>query len=221
MQVEFLRSQIKAAHVKLRGNKWSLRFKLFCLQLHFKSPAAYRFLLHSFSMPSVRTLRRFVNNSVGEIQPGFNDNLFHVVGLRVKSLSVLDRQCALVFDEVSLKRQLVYDENVDRILGYSDDGQLVTHALVFMVRGLNRKWKQAVAFFFTHSIESTDMLSHPIPLCVKRLHSVGLCVRCLVCDQGATNVVAIKKLGFSESAPKLQLSDIATPIYVIFMYLIW
>jgi hypothetical protein len=216
LQGEFFRSQILGKKCKRKGVRWSVKLKLFCLQLHFKSPAAYKFLMHSFMMPSVSTLYRFVNDTVGRMQPGFNENMFRVVGLRAKSLAHHDRQCALIFYEVSLKCQLVYDKNIDRIIGYTDDGKLATHALVFMVRGLHDKWKQAAAFFFTHCTVSADLLSTLVPVCVEKLRDVGLYVRCVVCDQGPTNIAALRKLGFSESTPKITLPTVSPPIYVIF-----
>ncbi len=45
IQSEFFRSQLQATQCKQRGVRWTVKFKLFCLQLHYKSPAAYRFLI--------------------------------------------------------------------------------------------------------------------------------------------------------------------------------
>ena len=76
-------------------------------------------------------LRKFVAGAVGRIDCGFTDVMFKLLSLRVGSLHVADRQCALVFDEISLKSQLTYDRNLDKIVGYTNKGEIATHSLVF------------------------------------------------------------------------------------------
>ena len=64
-----------------------------------------------------------------------------------------DKQCALIFDEMSLKCGLTYDSAMDCIEGFEDYGgirktqYIADHALVFMTRGLKNKWKQPVCYF--------------------------------------------------------------------------
>jgi hypothetical protein len=65
--------------------------------------------------------------------------MFRVVGLRVKALPLADRQCSLNFDKISLKCEPSYNKFLDKIVGYTDQGQIATRALVLMVRGLKQK----------------------------------------------------------------------------------
>ena len=162
------------------------------------------------------TLRKFINNAVGRLQTGFSDVMFRLLHLRVSDLPLCDRQCALVFDEMSLKQQLTFDKNWDKIVGYTEGGNLATHALVFMVRGLRTKWKQALAFFFTHNTIASSKLPHLIKDCVTKLFAIGLFVRCLVCDQGATNVAAVKQMGFSVDSPRVLIANLPHKVHVIF-----
>jgi hypothetical protein len=53
-------------------------------------------------------------------------------------------------------------------------------------------------------------------VCIDRLVEVGLYVRCIVCDQAATNVAALRQLGYSESRPELDLTGVINKVYVIF-----
>jgi len=129
--------------------RWSMKDKLFALQLRYKSAAAFRFVSRHLKLPSESTLRRFVSAAVGRVDSGFTCVMFKLLSLRVSGLPTCERQCALVFDDMSLSCLLSYDKNLDRVIGYADDGTIATHALVFMVRGIKTKWKQAVAFFFT------------------------------------------------------------------------
>jgi hypothetical protein len=97
---------------------------------------------------------------------------------------------------MSIKCQLTYDKNLDTIIGVTSDGFVATHILIFMIRGLNMKWKQAVSFHFTRNTVATSSLANYIKITVLQLNSIGLTVRCLVRDQGATNVAALQSLGF-------------------------
>jgi hypothetical protein len=66
-------------------------------------------------------------------------------------MSVDDRCCALLLNEMSLKRSLNYVKSVDRIAGFEDFGpgkrskKQATQALVLMVRGIKIGWKQPLA----------------------------------------------------------------------------
>jgi len=98
-------------------------------------------------------------------------------------------------------------------VGYTEDGEIATHALVFMIRGLYSKWKQAITFF-THNTVAAKKLSTLIQECITRLHRINLFVRCIVCDQAATNVAAVKILGFTKDSPYFTCLD--NTVYVIF-----
>ena len=216
LQSAFFCSQLTASQTTPKGYRWSLKEKLFFLQLHYRSPAAYRFMSQNFVTPSTSTLSKFVRGAVGRLSSGFSDLMLNMLRLRLTDLPLCDRQCAVVFDEMALKCQLTYDKYQDRLVGYTETGKLATHALVFMVRGLRSKWKQAFAFYFTHNTVAASMLAELITECVHKLVSIGLCIHCLVCDQGATNVAAVRQLGFSCECPFLHFVDVPNKVYVIF-----
>ncbi|KAF2880225.1 hypothetical protein ILUMI_25947, partial [Ignelater luminosus] len=62
----------------------------------------------------------------------------------------LDRYCALLFDEVALKPGLQYNRKLDMFEGFEDYGgserkaSFADHVLVFMLRGVCRKWKRPI-----------------------------------------------------------------------------
>jgi len=217
LQFDFFWTQLTASQTLAKGHRWTIKEKLFFLQLYYKSPTAYRFMSQNFVLPSVSILGKFVCSALGRLDSGFSDVMFSMVKFRLMDLSVSDRQCVVVFDEMALKCQLTYDKQQDRIVGYTANSMLATHALVFMVR-LHAKWKQAFAFFFTHNTVAASHLAELITECVCKLASIGLFVRCLVCDHGATNVAAVKKLGFSHesSSTFLQFEGVPHRVYVVF-----
>ena len=73
------------------------------------------------------------------IEPGFVENVFVALGQKVHVFGDTDWFVSLVFDEMSIKDGLVYNEMKDQIDGFEDFGHLgrtkyiANHATVFMV----------------------------------------------------------------------------------------
>jgi Transposase protein len=170
----------------------------------------------SLSLPTASTLRKFVSDAIGPIGEGFTKVMLNILRHRVAALQNRDHQCSLVLDEMSLKCNVTYNKHLDKLVGFANGGQLANEVLVFMVRGLAMKWKQAFAYFFTHNTVNTSNLARQITDCLQRLDGIGLCVRCIVCDQGPTNVSAMRQLGFAEKSPYIFVKDCQKKIYVIF-----
>lgn len=112
----------------------------------------------------------------------------------------IDRNCSLIFDEISLSEHLTFDRANDKVVGYVDLGplgrknEIANHALVFMVNGLHKSWKQPIAFFFTKDCIKSSELKSLIEYVIIKLEGAGLRILCTVCDQAATNRAAITLL---------------------------
>ena len=89
------------------------------------------------------------------IEPGFVENVFVALGQKVCIFGDTDRFVSLVFDEMSIKDGLVYNEMKDQIDGFEDFGHLgmtkyiANHDTVFVVQGLASKWKQPIGYFLS------------------------------------------------------------------------
>ena len=116
---------------------------------------------------------------------------------------------------MSLKQHLEYDRNYDTVYGMRN-GKLLNQALVIMVRGLSNKWKQPIAFFYNNSTVSTADLAFLLRETITIIQETGLHIRCIVCDQGATNIAALRLLGFSKNSPYFPNPSIDRKIHVIF-----
>ncbi|KAI4468043.1 e3 sumo-protein ligase [Holotrichia oblita] len=97
-------------------------------------------------------------------------------------------------------KRLQYNQSADCIDGFEDLGNgqrrpvFAEHALVFMARGIFRKWKQPISFYFTKSGMKSIELVLLIKDAVRSLLAVGFKVVATVCDQLATNTAAYKWL---------------------------
>ena len=189
--VSFIETQIRMSQRSKHGKRWTIKDKTLALSIFYHSRKAYRLLSKIFCLPSKSTLLRSLRKS--NLSPGFNDKIFSALELKVSSMSENSRQCALTFDEISLKSALQYNPQRDVIEGfehYGDSGQskyMATHALAFMVRGLATKWKQPVGYFLSAGPVTGKTLQSLTRTCIDKLTKIGLSVKVLICDQGSNN----------------------------------
>ncbi|KAJ3655946.1 hypothetical protein Zmor_015053 [Zophobas morio] len=180
------------------GKRYTKEMKLFALTMYKRSPRLYKYMQAHFELPSPRVLKRVLNGVV--FDTGFNNNLLQCLKVEVSRMHELDRYCTLMFDEIKLSSILHYEKYRQIIMGYEDLGYLgrfnknADHALVFMARGVRKRWKQPIAYFFTCKTIKTPHLKQIVVRCVQELRSIGLNVVTTVCDQGATNRGAMSQL---------------------------
>lgn len=68
-----------------------------------------------------------------------------------------DKVCGIVFDAISLKSGVFYNVSKDEFEGFEDLGQYgkseipAQYAMVFMAKGLGKKWKQPLGYFYFKS----------------------------------------------------------------------
>ncbi|KAI4455727.1 transposase protein [Holotrichia oblita] len=110
-----------------------------------------------------------------------------------------EKICMLLFDEMSLSSQLTYTYPLDIVQGFEDDGErrtqdIADHVQVFMLRGVFKKWKLPVAFNFSKSSTNAATIVKLYKDIVKKANAVGLKVIASVCDQGSTNMRAVRML---------------------------
>ena len=124
-----------------------------CLSLKLLSSASYSALRSSnlLVLPSERTLRDYTHLSQPGFHPGIDQQL--CIEAKIDSIPDFQKYICLVFDEVKVKEDLVYDKHSTSLLGFvkiedvndrfegkksSDTPKpnLATHVLTFMVSGI-------------------------------------------------------------------------------------
>ena len=77
---------------------------------------------------------------------------------------------------MSVKRSLSYERGHDIVEGFipGRGGKLVNYAIVFMVRGIVRKWKQAIAYFLSSSPMRGSHTKNHLLDCINRLQGTGV-----------------------------------------------
>ena len=142
----------------------------YCLSLATKSPACYEELRKSniLVLPSQRTLKDYRNS----IRPktGFHEVLGELKKLTDSYFDV-QRYIVLLFDEMKIMSNLVFDKVTGELIRYLDLGDpdinfavldkvddIAAHALVFFVRGVCTELKFSLAYFATNGITSYQLM---------------------------------------------------------------
>lgn len=100
---------------------------------------------------------------------------------------------------MQLSANITFNPRDDCFVGFNDFGgergrNVADHALVLMVCGIRKRWKQPLAYYFVHRTVSTAQLYVKIKDIIRNCRKIGLNVLCTVCDQGSTNRGAIRML---------------------------
>ncbi|KAJ8916400.1 hypothetical protein NQ315_014610 [Exocentrus adspersus] len=112
----------------------------------------------------------------------------------------MDKYCVVMFDEMAIEPSLTYIKSKDFVRGFQDNGEecrtseFCDKAMVFMARGVFKKWKQPISYYLNSGGMKTDMLVKAIKNVVRELRKTGLKIIGIVCDQGSSNRSAINKL---------------------------
>ncbi|GAB1860441.1 THAP-type domain-containing protein [Camponotus japonicus] len=132
--------------------------KQFALTLHFYSPKAYQYCRNiGLCLPNPSSLRNWTMSVNAE--PGFQRDVFSAL----KQLNDEDRDCNLVFDSMAIRKQVMWDKQCQKYIGYCNYGNelhlegsdtVATEALVFMLVGINGKWKWPIGYFFIDKIKA-------------------------------------------------------------------
>ncbi|XP_047027534.1 uncharacterized protein LOC124641571 isoform X2 [Helicoverpa zea] len=193
----FLNMQVTQLGKKLKGRRFTFDQKVLALSLFKASPKAYRYLSELFILPKRKTIQGVLQNLT--LQPGINPVMMKQLKKRVLKMPKRHKFCTIIFDEMAIAPSLKYDVKNDEIIGFVNDGHKKTaefadHVLVFMVRGVVKKYKQPIAYSFCAGSTKTSDLKRLIKTVVQAVEETTLQVVATICDQGATNVAAINAL---------------------------
>ncbi|XP_063832494.1 uncharacterized protein LOC135081658 isoform X2 [Ostrinia nubilalis] len=148
-----IESSIANQKRKPKGKRFTKLSKSVALAIYKKSPKAFKYLSTLLPMPSIRTLQTVLQNM--KMEPGIDPTTLTHLKKKVERLSDADKLCVILFDEISLKKRLIYNPSTDNIDGYEDLGdeggrtaKIADHALVLMLQGIRKKIKQPIAYYF-------------------------------------------------------------------------
>ena len=205
----FWEEQLRAAQAKdPRQVRWHPLIIRWCLNLKLLSSAAYHATRTAgfIALPSERTLRDYTHYF--KHQPGFQQELNRQLlkESKVNELSEQRKYCGIVFDEMKIKENLVYDKYTGSVVGFTNLGEInddllalereckddqehppvANHILVLMVRGIFFKLEFPYAHFGTVGI-TADQLFPIVWDGIRQVEGVGLKVIFITADGASPN----------------------------------
>ena len=167
----FWQQQKKLLQSSPSGVKYHPMVIRYALSLAAKSPSCYEEIRQSkiLVLPSQRTLRDYRNY----IRPtrGYQDSVVEELKLLTDAYFDTQRYVVVLFDEMKVQSNLVFDKHTGELIGYVDLGdpninygnlekqdEIATYALVFLVRGVCTELKFALAYFATTGVTSAQLM---------------------------------------------------------------
>ena len=161
---------------KSAGSRYSEEIKEFALTLHFYSPRAYKFVRKAPHLPHPATIRSWCVNI--NCEPGFLEKPFSYIG---KKVTKGQNDCIILLDEMSIKKQVQWDQKTSKFIGRVDYGGIkaeevdteTTNVLVIMACGLQKPLFVPIAYFLTNCLNG-EILKQLVFEAIKKLTERGL-----------------------------------------------
>uniref|UniRef100_A0A2A4JJZ8 THAP-type domain-containing protein n=1 Tax=Heliothis virescens TaxID=7102 RepID=A0A2A4JJZ8_HELVI len=181
--------------------QYSEEVRKFALTLNFLSPRAYDFVRSEYDccLPHRRTLSKWYQSV--EVEPGFCKEAFDALKAKAEC-SAIPVVCALVFDEMSIRKSLCWDPTLKKYSGRvdigleneSDTSEVASQCLVFLVNCVNGKWKLPVGYFFITNL-SGEQKAALVQTCLYKCQEAGIKIVSITCDGPAANFCMFERLG--------------------------
>lgn len=185
--------------------KYNEDVRSFALTLHYYSPRGYNYVRSKFNnhLPSPSAIKKWyagINSSAG-----FDSEAFEVLRVKVNEYRAQNKTlvCALIKDEMAIKKHSQWNPNKKKFDGFVDMGQrvtnqgiipLATEALVFLVAGVSEVFKIPIAYFLIDSLDAAQsaFVTNEI---IMRLSEIGVEIASLTLDGMKTNFAMCRALG--------------------------
>lgn len=128
-------------------------------------------------------------------------------------MSEIDKSCGCVVDEMSTEEAREFCQTTKQIVGNTTlpvSEQLASKAIVFMLVGIQSRWKQVVAYHHTGSSIGGKHLKDMIVALIRRAEGIGLKVYFCTSDSGSENQKFWKDLGVNFTKGNV-FNDLSVP----------
>ena len=203
-QWTLMSTSLRNAQRNQHGRRFSEAAKTLASKLYYRNPASYKNFL-DLGFPSIVTLNRFNQDKVS--RTGWSAPVEKYLKHQAELLSDLDKLSVLAFDETELKPCYTYNGTLDSVDGFVDLGHLgregkeAKKVLVFILRGLKSKYKQAVSYYLTDGSLDSLKLKKIIEFNIRKCTEVGFSIVAILSDGDAKNRKAAKDFGSTIDDP--------------------
>jgi hypothetical protein len=196
--------------------KWSNDTVTKALKLKFAcGSSGYEELLkQNFPYPSVRTLQRRLKRLKFNSGTSILTEVFNFLKIKVESFNEIQKDCVFVLDEMAITPGKYYDTSMNMYFGDVTlplHAGIATHVLVFMLAGINSRWKQMVAYYFTGNSVSGSVFQNIINSIFEKAAELKLNIISITSHMGACNQALWKKMQVGAGRHKVIKNYISNP----------
>lgn len=202
---------------------------------HF-SPRTYKYLRRCFpNFPTVISIKSWQHFNY--IPTGSSNILKDAISEKVKNMTEIEKNCIIMFDEITIHPKLEYNIKQDKIIGIlyniidivdvfesiifhstfsilkgfdtiSNETKLADHVLVLEVKSFFGHWKLPFEYHATSGSMNGKELHKVLIKAINYCHNIGLKIRVIGCDMGGPNQKLFSLLGVTIEKPYFILSMI-------------
>ena len=183
------------------ARRYDDQVKEFALTLYFYSAKAYKYVRSIIPLPHPSLLRKWLSSV--NYEPGFSKEAFTALESKVSN-EAIKRDCCLIIDAMSIRKQTVWEPKNDRYVSFVDFGKggpvlddpdtLASEAHVFLLVRTRSYWKCPVGYFLTAKIESTTQ-AQLIKTALEMAADAGSKVWSVTADGTSVNLSTFELLG--------------------------
>lgn len=191
------------------------KFRLHCLNLYCKAPKAYPIFKRTFSLPSVKTLKKTKIN----LAPGINKKFINLVGKLLQNVPK-SKHVVVCLEEIPINKHLYYDLRHDNIIGFHDTGgktrlkEVADCAFVISIKGCCVNYHQLIGYCLINTSFYCHTVNKWLDYTIRQLLSVNLHVCAVVSKQSTGLETLAKSKGVGPDNPCFELDG--NVIYYIF-----
>ncbi|XP_063896832.1 uncharacterized protein LOC126056415 [Helicoverpa armigera] len=206
-----LQGELQNYKRKKPGRRWNMEAKIIALRLYKRSPTSYKLLRRMICLPAPSTLKSLLSKF--KMNVGTHKTILTILKNTTKHFVPSEREYILLWDEMSLRKNLWYNSKTDLIEGFQDHAtqgrspQPASYALVFMIVGVRKHFKQPVAYYLSSGSVTADRLSALIKEVLNCCFDAGINICASVCDLDGVNKRALCQLGASVENPFIEVSN--------------
>lgn len=156
-------------------------------------------------LPHRTTVQKWT--SVFDFNTGINSTIMEGLRNVVNNYTAEERNCVIMWDEMSTKEYIQYNKHLDLLEGIVDFGKVgrsleaATEVLVFMLKGINHNWRFPISYYFSRHNTTAAILEKLVQENIAAAEEVGLRVRMGICDMAFTNQSLYKKWEIRPESP--------------------
>lgn len=211
---QFIRSQYRLMMRHKKGRRYENSDKEFALALYYCSTKSYMLLQKFFCLPSINSLRSWLNNL--HVECDINLSVLQLLKIKSEKLRREEKIISLIFDEMSLQEHLNYDARTDIFEGFEDFGnnrplsshQLCNQAMAVMIKGLYLDFKQIIGYFLSKEAMVANNFKDILLLeIIEKVSQTGFLIKTTVCDLGSNNVKLRRLLSVTVTDPYITYNE--------------